>query len=143
MGYGWNATTEITGLHYDESEGTLCNHETAGAQFVQCVENYAFSEKEVIRNYHFYDISTFVTTSFLGLLKSLQLQLHQTNNTVLELNGEIRYLIYITDPKLQFVTSNPRAIPRTRLSLDKDEGMVIVFLHGFSGCCSTNLLHQL
>ena len=109
-------------------EGTLCKNLTAGKDFMKCVEHNAFSQKDIIRSSHLYNISTFVTTNFLGLLRSLQMHLHHDRRTTLYLDGEIRYIIYITDPKMQFITSNPRAIPRTRLSLDKNEGMVIVFL---------------
>ena len=41
-GYGWNATTDITGLNMDSNgtvEGTLCKNLTAGEDFMKCVEH--------------------------------------------------------------------------------------------------------
>ena len=46
----------------------------------------------------------------------------------LMMNPNISYMIIMTDPKLQFISSNPKAVPRTVLKLPQNSGTIQLYL---------------
>ena len=70
--------------------------------------------------------------AFKGLVKSLDIPPDCINDRDeshrITLNGNITYNLYLTDPKLPFITHNPNVIPRTLLTLKKHDGLVMLYL---------------
>ena len=46
----------------------------------------------------------------------------------LAINANITSTIMITDPKLQFAAFNPDAIPKTKLTLEQNKGLIAAYL---------------
>ena len=44
------------------------------------------------------------------------------------INTNITSTIMITDPKLQFAAFNPDAIPKTKLTLEQNKGLIAAYL---------------
>ena len=82
-----------------------------GDNFTQCIEENAYSTDEIIlTNATFFKVNTFFMLAFKGLVKSLDIPPDCINDRDeshrITLNGNITYNLYLTDPKLPFITHN-------------------------------------
>ena len=64
---------------------------------------------------------------FYGLVKSLQInpinpEKEPATRYWIKLNGQLRYDIYFTDPKVQFISDDASLIPRTKFVLKENKG---------------------
>ena len=121
-GSGWKIDT------LDELEVTLCRDET-GEDFLQCVEESAYTIEDIIppndcsQNLK---VENFFMMSHSGLVKSIE-DFSGKEKTELPLNGNLTYNIYLSDPSLPFITTNPRVIPRSMISVKQREGVVMQY----------------
>ena len=112
-----------------------------GILFVKCIEAIAFSTTETITVYHDFTLSSnystkirlFFANNWSGLVLSPQLKdgmmTKTSGSTVsLELNPSLTYRIRVTDPKLEFLSTNPDSIPRSALKLRHNSGFVVVYM---------------
>ena len=123
-GSGWKIDTNL-----DELEETLCRDRGTGENFLQCVEESAYTIEDIIppndcsQNLK---VENFFMMSHSGLVKSIE-DFSGKEKTELPLNGNLTYNIYLSDPSLPFITTNPRVIPRSMISLKQREGVVIQY----------------
>ena len=123
-GSGWKIDTNL-----DELEETLCRDRGTGADFLQCVEESAYTIEDIIppndcsQNLK---VENFFMMSHSGLVKSIE-DFSGKEKTELPLNGNLTYNIYLSDPSLPFITTNPRVIPRSMISLKQREGVVMQY----------------
>ena len=106
----------------------------SGEKFIKCIEENAYTTEDIFSRYevpnflHYkLEISTFYMLVFYGLVKSLQINpINPEKKPVkrywIKLNGHLRYNIYFTDPKVQFISDDASLIPRTKLVLKQNEG---------------------
>ena len=52
---------------------------------------------------------------------------YKTSQLKIELKKELRYKIFIMDPKIQFFNNNPDIFPRTRMDVLENETRSVVF----------------
>ena len=70
---------------------------------------------------------------FYGLVKSAQINpINPEKKPItrywIKLNGQLRYDIYFTDPKVQFISDDASLIPRTKFVLKENEGVMQIRL---------------
>ena len=121
-GNGWNTST-----HFSK----VCRGEKNEAEFINCIENNAYSAKDIIQYIpNEYRLENFYTVQYRGIVKSLHIDTggKPTYFYYLRFNGNIRYYIYFTDIKLQFIPGNPSMIPRTMLPIKEREGQILLYL---------------
>ena len=112
----------------------------------KCIEERAHSVNDLFNqseaNDKYFNISTssnqvkakpFYLGVEHGLPHSLQIESGVINLSVwtslhLAINANITSTIMITDPKLQFAAFNPEAIPKTKLTLEQNKGMIVAYL---------------
>ena len=104
-----------------------------GQQFIQCIEQNAYSANEVI----FSSEESFqITPAFFSNLSSIVYSFEvfpgtkgrHHDQTTVELNPNLSYSIGITDPKLQIATLNPFVVSRSVLQLTERAGDINLFL---------------
>lgn len=123
-GSGWKIDTIM-----DELEETLCRYSETGENFLRCIEESAYSTEDIIppndcsQNLK---VENFFMMSHSGLVKSIE-DFSPEEMTQLPLNGNLTYNIYLSDPRLPFITTNPRVIPRSMMSLKQREGVVMQY----------------
>ena len=108
--------------------------DTKGDQYISCMENETFSFDDIFPfgGKHF-QATPFYPDNTHGLV-----QLVTINSGVLstssakalniKMNPNMSYFIVVTDPKLQFISSNPKIIPRTVLKFSRNAGFVNLFM---------------
>ena len=85
-------------------------------------------------NFDQFTMTDFYTDTWNGIAQSVEIgdNVITTNwdSTLnwIELNSSISYFVYIMDKRLQFVTSNPNIVPRSKLTLKQAAGSVSVYL---------------
>ena len=127
---------------FDESS---CFNLTGG-ELYKCIEDRAFSINDIFNlseaNCKYFNISTsskqvranpFYLGVDHGLPHSLQIEsgvitLSVRTSLHLAINTNITSTIMITDPKLQFAAFNPDAIPKTKLTLEQNKGLIAAYL---------------
>ena len=125
-GEGWNSTI---------ARNAICKTgDLSGEKFIKCIEENAYTTEDIFSRYevpnflHYkLEISTFYMLVFYGLVKSLQINpINPEKNPItrywIKLNGHLRYDIYFTDPKVQFISDDASLIPRTKFVLKENEG---------------------
>ena len=96
---------------------------------MRCIEESAYSTEDIIppndcsQNLK---VENFFMMSHSGLVKSIE-DFSPEEMTQLPLNGNLTYNIYLSDPRLPFITTNPRVIPRSMMSLKQREGVVMQY----------------
>ena len=118
---------------YKTANDTPCV-DTKGDQYISCMENETFSFDDIFPfgGKHF-QATPFYPDNTHGLV-----QLVTINSGVLstssakalniKMNPNMSYFIVVTDPKLQFISSNPKIIPRTVLKFSRNAGFVNLFM---------------
>ena len=127
---------------FDES---VCLNLTGQALY-KCIEERAHSVNDLFNqseaNDKYFNISNssgpiranpFYLGVDHGLPHSLQIESGVINLSVrtslhLAINANITSTIMITDPKLQFAAFNPDAIPKTKLTLEQNKGLIAAYL---------------
>ena len=123
-GSGWKIDTLI-----DELEETLCRDRETGEDFLRCIEKSAYSTEDIIPPNDYSQnlkVETFFMMSHSGLVKSIE-DFSPEEMTQLPLNGNLTYNIYLSDPSLPFITTNPRVIPRSMITVQQREGVVMQY----------------
>ena len=133
----FNLCSNFTGQKFEECVGSIdfsqfpsCLNFT-GQQFFICVENASYSISETLwNNYHdkLY-LGEFYVSVWWGIAKSVMMEEGSINNNVftphLELNKSLKYMILITDPKLQLYTASPDVVARSLFTISENTRMEI------------------
>ena len=111
---------------------------TTGHTFIHCMSEAAYSTDDIIWEDLKYLEPKIQTTPFLisywdGIAQSLILDRDVMSHNILKslilnLNHNLSYIIYITDPKLQFVLGTPETFPRSIFTLEQRTGITWVYL---------------
>ena len=119
--------------------------DTTGDTFIHCMSEAAYSTDDMIWENLKYLETKIQTIPFLmsywdGIVQSLLLDRDVMSHNILKslilnLNHNLSYIIYITDPKLQFVLGTPETFPRSTLTLEQRTGITWVYLKvNFNHC---------
>ena len=99
----------------------------SGKNYINCHENYTYSENDIFtESYHSLKLNRFYVFWELGLLQSIELDIGMithnfTKSMSLNFNNTLKYLIWITDPKIQIFSQIPETFPRARIDLIKNK----------------------
>ena len=107
-----------------------------GKQFTDCVEKVSFSICDIFKSYNVTDkfkVAEFFIDSWWGIAKSVQMFRGAMANNVLfsphiALNESLKYLIMITDPKLQLFAASPDVISRSLFKRNEKAGVYSFYL---------------
>ena len=119
--------------------------DTTGDTFIHCMSEAAYSTDDMIWENLKYLETKIQTIPFLmsywdGIVQSLLLDRDVMSHNILKslilnLNHNLSYIIYITDPKLQFVLGTPETFSRSTLTLEQLTGITWVYLKvNFNHC---------
>ena len=104
-----------------------------GDLFTECLENSTFSADEIIvESRNFKNINT--VFSDYKSFPMVQMLFFDTETTFTELSTyvslmpNLTYFIGVYDSKIEYLSTNPDTIPRSFLKLEKNAGIVGVFL---------------
>ena len=107
--------------------------EKHGDMFTKCLENSTFSADEIIvESRNFKNINTVFSDYYS--FPMVQMLFFDTETTFTELSTYISlmpnltYFIGVYDSKIEYLSTNPDTIPRSFLKLEKNAGIVGVFL---------------
>ena len=137
-GYGWKSNK--TKSHKLSTDMPTCKDGETGGDFFQCIENDTYSNKEIILKYSkdFLKVKPFFIFGFMGIAQSMEAISLSLPQIDIVLNGNFRYFVYLTDPKLTFNTLKP-ITPRTRVAMTENEGLVLLNLKVCNNCISVSL----
>ena len=108
-----------------------CLNSENGDPLFKCIEEIAYKTEKIIGEHECntdLKTRTFFTMVQNGLISSFHDEKGEFEYATLALNGKLAYNVYFTDPMLQFISSHPRIIPRSLLTLKPKEGTVQVLL---------------
>ena len=112
---------------------TDCIHKI-GEQFIQCLEERSFSTDDIfpVGRRGPWNASHFYADDIRGLVQSVNIDTGVISKSVagtlsMEINSNLSYFIRITDPKLQFTTTNIDTVPRTEITLE-NKAVVVNFV---------------
>ena len=123
----------VTRLGFKMGNETECIHKI-GEQFIQCLEERSFSTDDIfpVERRRQWNASHFYADDIRGLVQSVNIDTGVISKSVagtlsMEINSNLSYFIRITDPKLQFTTTNIDTVPRTEIPLE-NKAVVVNFL---------------
>ena len=119
-----------------------------GEDFIACIERIAFLQNDLITGYHIneteyfeffnssdlFHVKPFFRNKFDGIIQTVEMTndkaiSHKTSSSfAFELNKKLSYFIYITDKKLQFVSSSPDVLPRSDIFFKAESGSTFLYL---------------
>ena len=112
--------------------------DTTGDTFIHCMSEAAYSTDDMIwENLKYLEtkiqIIPFLISYWDGIVQSLILDRDVMSHNILKslilnLNHNLSYILYITDPNLQFVLGTPETFPRSTLTLEQHTGITWVYL---------------
>ena len=118
---------------YKTANDTPCV-DTKGDQYISCMENEAFSSDDIFpfggkhfRATPFYPDNTHGLVQ-LVTINSGVLSTSSAKTLNIKMNPNMSYFIVVTDPKLQFISNNPKIVPRTVLKFSRNAGFVNLFM---------------
>ena len=128
-GHGWKSNK--TKSHKLSTDTPTCNDGESGGSFFQCIENNTYSNREIILKYRKegFNVTPFFMFGYMGLAQSVEATPLGSSfpEINININGKLRYFIFLTDPKLTFNTLKP-ITPRTRVTINENEGLVLLHL---------------
>ena len=105
-----------------------------GDHYISCIEEEAYSSDDIFPSgrTHF-KVTAFHPDNTHGLVQLVKINTgaigtSSANALTLIMNPNISYFVVMTDPKLQFISSNPEIVSRTVLKFTKNAGAVSLFL---------------
>ena len=108
--------------------------ETNGKQFIECMENRAFSIDDIFP----FEKSSFNTIPYyaddtIGLVHSVKIDSgviskNQASTLAIKLSQNISYFLVLADPKLQSTSNSLELVPRTIIILKENAGLVTFIL---------------
>ena len=121
-----------------EDVQTYCFNIT-GEQLFKCVEDFTYSEKEIIisidnkinHSKRLTIIKPFVSNYWDAIALRLEegMMSSASGRTVtISFNPNLSYRIRVIDPKLEFISTNPSTIPRSKVKLEQRAGIKVMFL---------------
>ena len=123
----------VTRLGFKMGNETECIHKI-GEHFIQCLEERSFSTDDIfpVGRRGPWNASYFYADDICGLVQSVNIDTGVISKSIagtlsMEMNSNISYFIRITDPKLQFTTTNIDTVPRTEITLE-NKAVVVNFL---------------
>ena len=111
----------FSGGEWKVEEETYCNNGENGKQFIQCIEQKAYSIKDIVTSSNYSFKAKPVYFGF-GLIQSLEFDIGMISHDSsfkIPLSQNQSYLIRFTDRKLMLQFGNPYSVPRTTLQVDK------------------------
>ena len=124
----------VTKLGYKTAEDTPCTN-TIVDNYIKCMENESYSVEDIFpfnKTKHF-KVKPYYAANIKGIVYSVTIDSGVMRTSVtrtlnIKMNPNISYFIVMTDPKLQFISTNPKVIPRTVLKFEKNSGTVTLYL---------------
>ena len=123
-----------------EDVQTYCFNRS-GEQLIKCVEDFTYSEKEIIisidnkinHSKPLTIIKPFVSNYWDAIAHSLRLEEGMMSSAsgrtvTISFNPNLSYRIRVIDPKLEFISTNPSTIPRSKVKLEQRAGIKVMFL---------------
>ena len=108
--------------------------DTKGDHYISCIENEAFSSDDIFpfggkhfRATPFYPDNTHGLVQLVTINPGV-LSTSSAKALNIKMNPNMSYFIVVTDPALQFISSNPKIIPRTVLKFSRNAGYVDLFM---------------
>ena len=104
-----------------------------GEEFIQCLEERSFSTDDIFPvERRQWNATYFYTDEYRGLVQSVKIDTGVITKSIartlsMEMNPNISYYVTITDPKLQFTSSNLDVVPRSVITL-KNKAVVANFI---------------
>ena len=124
----------ITGVGFKNANHKNCK-ETNGEEFIQCVEQNAFTVNETfIEQMNYFDVKLFyIDDKVRGLGQSVIIKPGVIKNTLtrtisLKMNPNMSYEIAIIDPTLQFSSGVTDSIPKLLIAFKENAGFTALFL---------------
>ena len=118
---------------YKTANDTPCV-DTKGDQYISCMENETFSFDDIFPfgGKHF-QATPFYPDNTHGLVQLVTinsgvLSTSSAKTLNIKMNPNMSYFIVVTDPKLQFISNNPKIVPRTVLKFSRNAGFVNLFM---------------
>ena len=124
----------VTNLAYKTANNETPCTGTIGDQYIKCMENETYSAEDIFpfNKGHFKVRSYYIGNSH-GMVHSVTIDpgvilTSSARTLTIKMNPNISYVIVMTDPKLRFMISNPKVVPRTVLILGKNSGTIQLYL---------------
>ena len=111
----------LSGGEWKVEEETYCNNGKSGKQFIQCIEQKAYSIQDIVTTSNYSFKAKPVYFGF-GLIQTLEFEIGMISHDSsfkIPLSQNQSYLIRFTDTKLMLQFGNPYSVPRTTLQVDK------------------------
>ena len=124
--FGWKFKNP---LNPHDNECKLLN----GIHFVKCIDEHSYSTKEIFnaRGYSFIQ-QPFFTNVYSGLNHPLYPERGMISNRrstlAISFNPNLTFSVVVTDPKLEFTSTNPDTFPKSLVLLAKNSGSVNLYL---------------
>ena len=118
---------------YKTANDTPCD-DTKGDHYINCLDNETFSFDDIFpfggkhfRATPFYPDNTHGLVQLVTINPGV-LSTSSAKALNIKMNPNMSYFVVVTDPKLQFISSNPKIIPRTVLKFSRNAGFVNLFM---------------
>ena len=108
-----------------------------GNLYLKCMENITYSIEDVLyqNSSSGFRVKSFYLNDYEDMVHSLELydgmvshDYHlKSSHLKIELKKELKYKIFIMDPKIQFFNNNPDIFPRTRMDISENETRSVMF----------------
>ena len=115
----------------------LADCQGTGNLYLNCMENITYSIEDVLyqNSSSGFRVKSFYVNDYEDMVHSLELydgmvshDYHlKSSHLKIELKKELKYKIFIMDPKIQFFNNNPDIFPRTRMDVLENETRSVVF----------------